>query len=133
MGHAYGLDHSRSDAPNVNVCDPTTLDYRDPWDGMSTACAFFAPDPDYGARGPGFNAWNMRGRVVNALAPDVRWLDESRVWHGPSNVFSPAFLAHDCEYEADSDGSRPLGAWEPHRSRHADRDAEGVLLLVQDA
>ena len=64
MGHAYGLDHSRSDDPNVNLlgCDPTTLDYRDPWDGMSTACAYFAPDPDYGSRGPGFNAWNMRGR-----------------------------------------------------------------------
>jgi hypothetical protein len=45
---------------------------------MSTACAFFAPDPEFGAKGPGFNAWNMRGRG---------WLDESRVWHGLSNPF----------------------------------------------
>ncbi len=80
MGHAYGLDHSRSDDPKINLlgCDPSTLDYRDPWDGMSTACAYFAPDPDFGARGPGFNAWNMRGR---------RWLDESRVWRGTANPF----------------------------------------------
>jgi len=63
MGHAFGLDHSRRFG--------SALDYQDPWDVMSTAAAYSAPDPDYGARGPGLNAWNMRSR---------RWLDDSRVW-----------------------------------------------------
>jgi hypothetical protein len=63
MGHAYGLGHSRREG--------SPEDYRDPWDIMSTRAASSAPDPDYGNRGPGLNAWNMRGRG---------WLDESRVW-----------------------------------------------------
>jgi hypothetical protein len=63
MGHGYGLDHSRRDG--------SAEDYQDMWDIMSTANAFSAPDDDYCARGPGLNAWNMRGRG---------WLDESRVW-----------------------------------------------------
>jgi hypothetical protein len=71
MGHGYGLDHSRRDGSDE--------DYQDPWDGMSTANAFyFQGDPDYRARGPGFNAWNMRGRG---------WLNEDRVWRAPSLVF----------------------------------------------
>jgi hypothetical protein len=73
MGHGFGLDHSRADNPNVNVygCDRTTLDYRDPWDKMSTGCDYAEADADYSWRGPGLNASNMRGRG---------WLDESRVW-----------------------------------------------------
>jgi M6 family metalloprotease-like protein len=63
MGHGYGLDHSRRDG--------STVDYQDPWDIMSTAAAWSAPDANYCAIGPGLNAWNMRGR---------NWLDESRVW-----------------------------------------------------
>jgi|GEM_PF-3457755 len=65
MGHAYGLDHSRADCSNE--------DYMDPWDMMSTIAAFSTADPLYGMRGPGLNAWNMRGQ---------KWLDESRVWKG---------------------------------------------------
>ncbi|GCE08466.1 hypothetical protein KDAU_57950 [Dictyobacter aurantiacus] len=70
MGHRYGLGHSRRDG--------TTNDYQDPWDIMSTDRANSVPDPDYCARGPGLNAWNMRGRG---------WLDESRVWKPQSLVF----------------------------------------------
>jgi hypothetical protein len=67
MGHGFGMDHSRENGSNE--------DYRDPWDVMSTRRAFSYPqDPDYGARGPGVNAWNMRGR---------KWLDESRIWKMP--------------------------------------------------
>jgi len=77
MGHAFGLDHSRTDgdldANGVGV------DYTDPWDVMSTQVAFSAADTSYGMRGPGLNAWNMRSR---------QWLDESRVWRGPSQGFS---------------------------------------------
>lgn len=63
MGHVYGLEHSRIDGSNA--------DYMDPWDIMSAATVFSAPDPDFTIRGPGVNAWNMRFRG---------WLDESRVW-----------------------------------------------------
>jgi hypothetical protein len=70
MGHGFGLDHSRVDGSHA--------DYRDPWDVMSTVIAFSGPDPDYHARGPGINAWNMRSRG---------WLDESRVWHCPHGSF----------------------------------------------
>lgn len=64
MGHGYGLDHSRMDGSNV--------DYQDQWDSMSTMSnTFRVGDPDYCARGPGLNAWNMRCRG---------WLDESRIW-----------------------------------------------------
>lgn len=62
MGHGFGLGHSRRDGSKA--------DYQDPWDIMSTLGPYSAPDPDYCARGPGLNAWNMRGRG---------WLDESRV------------------------------------------------------
>jgi pimeloyl-ACP methyl ester carboxylesterase len=72
MGHGYGLNHSRRDGSDV--------DYQDFWDIMSTAKdAFSALDPNYAARGPGLNAWNMRGEG---------WLDESRVWHGPNANFA---------------------------------------------
>ena len=71
MGFGYGLDASRQDG--------STEDYRDMWDGMSAGKTFWARDPNYAARGPGLNAWNMRGR---------RWLDESRVWHAPRQSFS---------------------------------------------
>ena len=72
MGHGFGLDHSRLDGSDV--------DYQDPWDVMSTANAYFDVDPNYGHRGPGLNAWNMRGR---------KWLDESRIWkHGPGSPFA---------------------------------------------
>ncbi len=83
MGHAFGLDHSRADAndPGFNPvnCRSPGPDYRDPWDAMSAECCYGDFDPDYGAKGPGFNAWNMRSR---------RWLDETRVWHCPDEVFS---------------------------------------------
>lgn len=76
MGHAFGLDHSRTDG----VVDATgqPIDYQDPWDVMSTANAYSAPDPDFGLRGPGLNAWNMRSRS---------WLDESRVFKVPMTNF----------------------------------------------
>src|SRR5205085_334431 len=70
MGHGYGLGHSRRDGSDE--------DYQDRWDIMSTANAFSVSDPDYCARGPGLNAWNMRGRG---------WLNESRVWKPQSIVF----------------------------------------------
>jgi len=70
MGHAYGLGHSRRDGSGE--------DYQDRWDIMSTANAFSEPDPAYAARGPGLNAWNMRGRG---------WLDESRVWRAQGDGF----------------------------------------------
>jgi hypothetical protein len=63
MGHAYGLDHSRQDGING--------DYLDRWDVMSTANANYSRDNNYGLKGPGLNAWNMRCRT---------WLDETRVW-----------------------------------------------------
>jgi hypothetical protein len=68
MGHGYGLDHSRMQGSNT--------DYQDQWDSMSTLSnTFRVGDPDYGARAPGLNAWNMRSRG---------WLDESRIWKPPS-------------------------------------------------
>lgn len=76
MGHAFGLDHSRVDGSDV--------DYQDPWDVMSTANAYSGADPNYGLRGPGLNAWNMRGR---------KWLDESRIWrHGAASPFSNSIV-----------------------------------------
>jgi hypothetical protein len=73
MGHGFGMDHSRENGSND--------DYRDPWDVMSTRRAFsYQQDPNYGALGPGLNAWNMRGR---------RWLDESRIWKAPHGAFDP--------------------------------------------
>ena len=74
MGHGYGLDHSRMQGSNA--------DYQDQWDIMSTVGSTFgATDADYAARGPGLNAWNMRGRG---------WLDETRVWRpaAPNSSFS---------------------------------------------
>jgi hypothetical protein len=81
MGHGFGLDHSRADDPNINIvgCENDTLDYRDPWDKMSTACDYYGPDKNFTWRGPGFNAWNMRGRG---------WLDESRVWKMQGSNFN---------------------------------------------
>jgi len=70
MGHAYGLGHSRRDG--------SYDDYQDPWDTMSTAAAFSAPDPDFGLRGPGLNAANMRR---------LAWLKEDRVWKGTPGGF----------------------------------------------
>jgi hypothetical protein len=68
MGHAFGLDHSRQQG--------SADDYQDMWDAMSTMNAFcYTPDANFGMRGIGVNAWNMRGRG---------WLDESRVWR-PTN------------------------------------------------
>ena len=71
MGHGYGLDHSRKNG--------STEDYQDAWDAMSSLNTHSDPDPNYGPRGPGLNAWNLRGR---------RWLNESRVWRGPGSGFS---------------------------------------------
>lgn len=69
MGHAFGMGHSRQQGSNV--------DYLDKWDAMSTYSPYaLTADPNYGRRGIGVNAWNMRGR---------RWLDESRIWK-PSAV-----------------------------------------------
>ena len=64
MGHGFGLRHSRIDG--------STADYKDPWDTMSTAAAYEAPDPTYSWIGPGLNAANM---------DDHGWLDGSRVWN----------------------------------------------------
>jgi hypothetical protein len=78
MGHAFGLDHSRTDGQFTSACtggDPS--DYTDWWDIMSgPGCAGHFDDLNYGLTGPGLNAWNMRYRG---------WLDESRVWRGPAN------------------------------------------------
>jgi hypothetical protein len=63
MGHGYGLGHSRRNGSDE--------DYNDPWDIMSTARANSIVDQRWDARGPGLNAWNMRGRG---------WLDESRLF-----------------------------------------------------
>ncbi len=71
MGHGFGLDHSRADG--------SLADYMDRLDVMSTWNADSGPDPNYGSRGPGINAWNMRGRG---------WLDETRVWHCPNGSFN---------------------------------------------
>jgi len=69
MGHGYGLGHSRQEDLNV--------DYQDGWDIMSTVgWAFGSSDVEYCAKGPGLNAWNMRGRG---------WLDESRIWKSQTN------------------------------------------------
>ncbi len=76
-GHGYGLDHSRSDGILIGP-DGVTPDYTDMLDVMSTWNAFSGPDTNYGRRGPGINAWNMRSRG---------WLDESRVWHCPKGPF----------------------------------------------
>ena len=68
VGHGYGLDHSRIDGSNA--------DYQDQWDAMSTLSSVFTvADPDYCARPPAFNAWNMRARG---------WLDETRVFSAKS-------------------------------------------------
>lgn len=77
MGHGFGLDHSRSDDIAIGP-DGSTPDYTDRLDVMSTRNADSVADPDYGMRGPGLNAWNMRSRG---------WLDESRVWHCPAGAF----------------------------------------------
>jgi hypothetical protein len=58
--------------------DGKGADYTDLLDVMSTRYAKSGPDPNYGKRGPGINAWNMRGRS---------WLDETRVWHSPDGSF----------------------------------------------
>ncbi len=63
MGHIYGLDHSRIDG--------SSEDYKDPWDIMSAAADFSAPDAEFSLIGPVLNASNMRSRG---------WLDETRVW-----------------------------------------------------
>ena len=70
MGHGFGLGHSRREG--------SLADYQDPWDGMSTATAFSTADPEFCARGPGLNAWNMRSRG---------WLDEQRAFHCPEGAF----------------------------------------------
>jgi hypothetical protein len=70
MGHVYGLPHSRRDGSND--------DYKDPWDIMSAANTFTAPDPEFTRIGPGVNACNMRSRG---------WLDETRVWKGGDGTY----------------------------------------------
>ncbi len=77
MGHGFGLGHSRTDGQLTSPCtggDPS--DYTDPWDIMSIACVFSAPDNDYHVRGPGMNAWNMR---------HMQGLDETRIWKASTN------------------------------------------------
>ena len=69
MGHVYGLQHSRVDG--------STEDYKDPWDIMSAALDFSAPDPEFSLIGPVLNASNMRSRG---------WLDETRVWKPTGNL-----------------------------------------------
>jgi hypothetical protein len=71
MGHGFGLDHSRLNG--------SLDDYQDTFDTMSTANAYMATHPDYGAIGPGLNAANMRMRG---------WLNESRVRAIPATSFA---------------------------------------------
>lgn len=70
MAHGFGMEHSRKDGSEE--------EYQDRWDSMSTLNANSAADNDYGARGPGLNAWNMRSRG---------WIEETRVWHCPQAGF----------------------------------------------
>jgi M6 family metalloprotease-like protein len=76
MSHGFGLQHNRMDG--------SSAEYGDRWDIMGAwtenvaSTKYSAPDADYGARGPGMNAWNMRGRG---------WLNEQRVWHSPPGDF----------------------------------------------
>jgi hypothetical protein len=67
MAHAYGLDHSRLDG--------TVADYTDRWDMMSALNTWQGVDPNYGTRGPGINAANMRA---------LEWLNPARVWRPAS-------------------------------------------------
>jgi len=67
FGHAVGLNHSMVDG------EPT--DAMDPWDIMSSRRVWSTSDQQYGGRGPGINAGNMRA---------LQWLDESRLWKGPA-------------------------------------------------
>ena len=76
MGHAYGLQHSRLGA--LDEPEGEAFDYQDKWDVMSYNGNLFAADPNFGERGPGLNAWNMRSRG---------WLDESRVWRTSMTTF----------------------------------------------
>lgn len=71
MGHGFGLDHSRLNG--------SVDDYQDPFDTMSTANAYMASHPAYGAIGPGLNASNMRLRG---------WLNEGRVLAIPATSFA---------------------------------------------
>jgi hypothetical protein len=79
FGHAYGLQHSRTDGQLTSMCTGgAPSDYTDPWDIMSgPGCVSFGPDPNYGNIGAGMNAWNMRA---------MQGLDESRIWKSPPNV-----------------------------------------------
>ncbi len=69
MGHAYGLAHSRMGA--VNEPEGEAWDYQDQWDVMSYASNLYAPDQNFGQRGPGMNAWNMRSSG---------WINETPIW-----------------------------------------------------
>lgn len=71
IGHGFGLDHSRLNG--------SVDDYQDPFDTMSTANAYMASHPTYGAIGPGLNAANMRMRS---------WLNEGRVRAIPATSFA---------------------------------------------
>lgn len=71
MGHGFGLDHSRANGSQD--------DYQDPYDTMSTANAYMALHPTYGAIGPGLNAANMHMRG---------WLDDWRVRTFPATSFA---------------------------------------------
>jgi hypothetical protein len=79
FGHAFGLDHSRTDGQFTSLCTGgAPSDYTDPWDIMSAiGCARFGSDLNYGMIGPGMNAWNMRA---------MQGLDESRIWKSPPNL-----------------------------------------------
>ena len=82
MGHVYGLQHSRVEGSDV--------DYQDPWDIMSAASVYSAPDPDdeFTLIGPGLNAANMRSRG---------WLDEARVWTGGTAAFDETIVLRPLE------------------------------------
>jgi hypothetical protein len=74
MGHAYGLNHSRTSG--------SLDDYNDPWDVMSTAVW-----PTMGAH-PHFTDLDERANSIFLLGPGINaanmesqgWLDLSRVW-----------------------------------------------------
>jgi hypothetical protein len=78
MGHAYGLNHARIEG--------STIDYKDPYDVMSTAAAYMAPHPVYTERDKRANLLFRIGPGLNAAAmSSTGWLDRTRVAQLESN------------------------------------------------
>ncbi|TVQ40925.1 MAG: hypothetical protein EA356_00710 [Geminicoccaceae bacterium] len=75
MGHGFGLPDSFDDSndvmPGCTWCAPGG--YMDPFDLMSAMNVHHFQHAEFGASGPGLNAWNLR---------KLGWLDPARVWDG---------------------------------------------------